>query len=100
MNRITKDFLKYLKNYIMEEILNHIVTHAPYIWSGDVLPQISYEILSRLREYTIFVFKPKLAEEYGITAETAFMKFNQMCQLIERYLPNNTCTANLHCLRC
>ena len=67
MNRITKDFPTYLKNYIMEECLNHIVTHAPYIWSHPVLPDIAFQILHRLRDFTIFVFKPKIAQEYGIT---------------------------------
>ena len=67
MNRITKDFPTYLKNYIMEECLNHIVTHAPYIWSHPVLPDIAFQILQRLRDFTIFVFKPKIAQEYGIT---------------------------------
>ena len=80
MNRITKEFPKYLSGYIMEECLNHIVTHAPYIWSHPVLPNIAYQIMSRFRNLIIFVFKPHtaslLATERGETeTETADIAF-------------------------
>ena len=65
----------------MEECLNHIVTHAPYIWSSPVLDDnpVCLNILTKLRNFVIFVFKPKIATEYGITAESAFGGFNEMC---------------------
>ena len=61
MNRMTKDFPKYLSGYIMEECLDHIVTHAPYIWMDPILPSLTKSILVKFREFVIFVFKPKLA---------------------------------------
>ena len=68
----------------MEECLNHIVTHAPYIWQDPILPPLTKSILLKFRTFVIFVFKPKIAENYGITANIAFDNFNRMCEEIER----------------